>query len=106
MTVQLPERVEPDTINLENFEFEVVCDIATARAHGDGTGFPPCKGEPARWVAWREAKCGHGPRYRLICDFCKQYHQNQIARGTFFYCGQCGQEAGPYVAFTPLKGKG
>jgi len=102
MSVILPERVDPQTLNLHDFEFEVVCEIAALRP--EHPAFPKCKGDPARWVGWRANCCPTSPRYRLLCDFCKQTYQNWFAKGAFVYCGDCLQEC-EFLAYTPLGGK-
>lgn len=105
MSVQSPERVDPDVMTFESEEFDIECDIAVARRGGFPGGFPVCNGDPARWVAWRPNCCPGSPKYRLICDKCKTTYQNWIAHNAYMYCGTCMSQTGGFIAFTPLKGK-
>jgi hypothetical protein len=104
MTVQLPERVDPETLSIEDLDFEVVCEIASLRSEGE-TQFPPCRGDAARWVAWRANCCPGSPRYRLLCDYCKSVYQAWMAKQAYLWCGVCGAETGGFISFTPLEGK-
>lgn len=102
MSAAAPERVEPETISLEQYEFDVCCDMATLCK--EDSGYPQCPGNPAKWVAWRQRACGHGPAYRLICDDCRKHYLIGAARGAWYECRVCGRETGPFIAYTPLKG--
>lgn len=101
MAVATPDSTT-ETFVLEDAEFDIACDISGLRVR---SGYPPCKGDPARWVAWRPNCCAAGPRYRLICDYCKTVYQNWIAKQAYIVCNSCGRENGGYHTFTPLKGK-
>jgi hypothetical protein len=104
MSVSSPERVDADLepMLFEAFEFEIVCDIAEL-SH-EAPGFPACRGDAARWVAWRPACCPQAPRYRLLCDRCKAIYQAWEAKNAYIWCGICGNETGGFLAYTPLKG--
>lgn len=101
MSVIAPEHVESTEL-FESFEFEIICDIAEKRQVSPE--WPACKGDAARWVAWRPNCCPDSPRYRLICDRCKSIYQAWAAKQAFIYCGYCGNETQGFVSFTPLKG--
>lgn len=105
MSTMSPERVSPDidVVEFEAFEFEIVCDIAAAR--NVSPDFPPCNGDPARWVAWRPNCCSESPRYRLICDRCKSIYQIWQARHAYIWCGFCGKETGGFISFVPMEGR-
>ena len=80
-------------------EFEIPCDVSKMRVRD---GYPPCKGDPAKWVAWRPHRCPGWPHYRLLCDFCKTTYQNWMARQARIICGGCRVETGGFASFTPL----
>lgn len=110
MSLAAPEQevVDPsvDTSLFESMDFEIACDIGQLRQVLGSMGYPPCKGDPARWVAWRPMKCcGKGPKYRLVCDFCKGVYQRWMAHQAHISCPYCGQETGGYAQFTPLGKK-
>ena len=106
MTTVSPEReiTIPDVEGvLSNaFDFEITCDISLLRLSIDG--YPPCQGDPAKWIAWRtQGCCGQGPKYRLVCDFCKTAYQNWQAHHAAILCSFCGAETEGFATFTPLK---
>lgn len=107
MTTQAPEREQVDPgyneDYFEQFEFDVACDIGGLRIND--SAYPPCKGDPARWVAWRPNCCGKGPQYRVVCDFCKKVYQRWQAHQAHISCPYCNTDTGGFVSFTPLKGK-
>lgn len=104
MSTMSPERTDAgiEPVEFEAFEFEIICDIAEKR--NVDPDWPACRGDAARWVAWRPKCCPQAPQYRLICDRCKAVYQAWMARQAFIYCGFCGNETGGFVSFTPLKG--
>ena len=71
-----------------------------------------CPAEPVRiptarrirpwWVAWRPNCCTAGPRYHLVCDYCKTTYQRWQAKQAVIVCIYCGEETGGFAAFTPL----
>ena len=107
MTIAHPEQEvrhhhEVEEMGLE--AWDIPCDIpARTRAHNI-PGYPKCKGESARWVAWRANCCPGSPRYLLVCDFCKDVYQRWIARDAYIACGDCGEYTGGFVKFTELWG--
>jgi hypothetical protein len=106
MSIASPEQevVDPsvDTFLSEQMDFEIICDIQAL--HLANPGYPPCKGDAAKWVAWRTTGCcGQGPAFRLVCDFCKKSYQNWMARQAFISCPNCGADTGGYARFTPLR---
>lgn len=105
MTAAVPEVQDPDLdlAALEDYEFEVICDVIGLREAKPGAPFPRCRGDVAEWVAWRP-NCGCPPRYRLICSYCKDVYQKWEAHGACVTCAVCDQETGGFVAYTPLKG--
>lgn len=103
--MSLDQAVTP-AIELSEFEeIDIACDIYALRQKHEAAGYPPCKGDPARWVAWRANCCPEGPRYRLVCDHCKRVYQNWMAKWARIVCVHCHQETGGYCDFTPLRGR-
>lgn len=100
MTAMSPEQVIPETVDLTSHEFEVICDIAGLMA--PGKGFPACKGDPARWVGWKNHECS--PKYRLLCSHCKDVYRKWQAFDAAITCSSCGEMAGGFATYTPLKG--
>lgn len=101
MTVMSPEEIEQ--ISLDEFEdIEVPCDISKLKYEADG--YPPCKGDPARWIAYRTTGCcGRTPNHRLVCDFCKRVYQKWMAMHAVISCAACGQETGGFIHYEPLR---
>lgn len=104
-TKVIPPEVDVDTSCLEEMEFEIACDIGQLRRQHEASGFPPCQGDPAKWVAWRVGCCGQGAQYRLVCDFCKKVYQNWQAKQAVITCVHCGAVTGGFASFTPLNKK-
>lgn len=98
MTAAIPEI---ETFAFEDAEFEIACEIAVFRAEGHSV--PSCKGDPAVWVAWRAGCCDASPRFRLICDYCRQCYVRWQRLGAHISCPWCRKETGGYCAYTPLN---
>lgn len=97
-TVACPEREDITTTDLSSFEeFEIPCD---------GPRIWPERIKehdfPARWVGVKN--CGHS---RLLCDGCKTFYQNLLAKVPYFKCDDCGHSRmeSTFVYFEPLNGK-
>lgn len=105
MTTLMPERVVPDTDRriVEDLEFAIPCEVPNLRVQFPGEA-PVCPGDPAKWVAWRANCCPESPRYRLLCDSCKNVYQNWEARRARILCVSCHKETGGFIAYTPLDG--
>lgn len=87
-------------------EWEIPCDIPQRNQLSPG-GWPPCKGDPARWVAREVCDCRPPakPRYTLLCDHCKNTYEDWFRQGLTLSCIWCGKRGckPPVPWFTPLK---
>ena len=91
------------TLDLPDMDWEIICDIYALRYQHEGTGYPPCQGDPANWVALRANCCAQSPCSRLVCDFCKSIYQKWVARQASIVCSSCKQETGGFLEFLPLN---
>lgn len=81
-------------------EWDVICDIACKQGEW---GWPKCQGDRAEWVGWRVKCCGSGPRYFLLCTYCKETYSRWLSDPTFHLsCAWCGADGG-IVTFTELR---
>jgi hypothetical protein len=98
------ELTEPDQDLLNDLDesWEIICEIPEL-IRQNGSGFPCCAGDPAKWVAWRANCCEASPRYLLVCDFCKGVYQRWAAMQASVVCAWCKSEVGGFVRFTELN---
>ena len=94
-----------DTIEHLNEDFEIACETQAkmAKSLTGRVGFPPCKGDPAIWVAWSPNCCDRRPGYSLFCDICKRTYQAWAANRAQIKCSWCDAETGGLHSYTPLN---